>query len=63
MNKPLNFPPIHANIKQINNKTYVFDIIRKKDLILTPEEWVRQHIIHFLISHKNYSKGLITTEK
>lgn len=63
MNTPLNFPSIDASIKTKDEKHYIWDIIRKKYLLITPEEWVRQHIIHFLISHKNYSKSLISTEK
>lgn len=63
MNTPLNFPPIEASIKLKDDKHYIFDLIRKKYLLITPEEWVRQHIIHFLINHKNYSKSLISTEK
>lgn len=41
----------------------VFDIIRKKYIALTPEEWVRQHVIHFLAEEKNFPKGLMETEK
>lgn len=48
--------------KVINGVTYVFDIIRKKYLVLTPEEKVRQGIIHYLITEKGYSKALIRTE-
>ncbi len=40
----------------------IFDIIRKKFVMLTPEEWVRQHFIHYLIDHLGYSKGLIRVE-
>ena len=46
-----------------NHQTKVFDVIRKTYVVLTPEEWVRQHIIHFLIEEKNYPKGLIEVEK
>ncbi len=63
MNTPLNFPPIDVSVKTKDQKHYIFDIIRKKYLVITPEEWVRQHIIHFLVYHKNYSKPLISTEK
>ncbi len=45
------------------NSLEVFDCIRKKYVTLTPEEWVRQHVIHFLISEKKYPKGLIEVEK
>lgn len=59
----LNFKRYPIPIKIKENKRYIFDIIRKKDILLTPEEWVRQHCIHFLISEKKYPKSLINVEK
>jgi len=41
----------------------IFDSIRKKFILLTPEEWVRQHVIEFLLNEKKYSKSLINVEK
>lgn len=41
----------------------IFDVIRKKFVDLQPEEWVRQHVLHFLINDKNYPKSLINVEK
>ena len=41
----------------------IFDEIRKKFILLTPEEWVRQHVIHFLLLDKNYPKSYINVEK
>ena len=41
----------------------IFDIVRKKFVVLNPEEWVRQHVIHWLIHSKNYPAGLISVEK
>ncbi|MFT3795732.1 type I restriction enzyme HsdR N-terminal domain-containing protein [Flavobacterium sp.] len=41
----------------------IFDEIRKKFIILTPEEWVRQHVVHFLMHEKKYPKSLINVEK
>ena len=38
----------------------IFDVIRKKDLLLTPEEWVRQHCIHFLLHDRNSPLALLT---
>lgn len=58
----LNLPPVKVDIRSIDGKYQIFDGIRKKYLILTPEEWVRQHIIHYLLDHHNYSKGLINVE-
>ena len=59
----LKLPKINIKSKLVNNSTQVFDIIRKKYFILTPEEWVRQHVIHYLIFHKKYPKGLMQVEK
>lgn len=44
-------------------KQYIFDEIRKKNILLTPEEWVRQHILHHLVYDLNYPKSLIAVEK
>ena len=46
-----------------DDKEYIYDIIRKKDVVLTPEEWVRQQIIHYLIEKKNYPPSLFSVEK
>ena len=59
----LNLPSFSLNIKSKENKQYIFDIIRKKDVVLTPEEWVRQHILHYLIDVKGYPKSIIAVEK
>ncbi len=59
----LNFPAYQFRYKNRENKPYIFDIIRKGYYLLTPEEWVRQHIIHYLIEEKNYSPQLISVEK
>ena len=59
----LNLPEANFKILQENNKTKVFDIIRKKYVALTPEEYVRQQFIHYLINEKNYPKGLLAVEK
>ncbi len=58
MNLELNLPQANLRI----DKGYVWDVLRRKSLKLTPEEWVRQHFIHFLIEHKNYPSGLMTSE-
>jgi hypothetical protein len=59
----LNFPVFSFKYKNTENKPYIFDIIRKRYYLLTPEEWVRQHMIHYLIYHKNISPQLISVEK
>lgn len=60
----LNFPNIDVRFKKNTKGTLqVFDIIRKKFVDLTPEEWVRQHIIHFLVSEKQVPSSMISVEK
>ncbi|WP_299114191.1 type I restriction enzyme HsdR N-terminal domain-containing protein [uncultured Winogradskyella sp.] len=59
----LNFPKFDYRFKSTENKVSIFDIIRKKFVVLQPEEWVRQHCVHYLISEKNYPKSLINVEK
>ena len=59
----LNFPVFSLHIKSRENKHFIFDLVRKKWLVLTPEEWVRQHCIHYLINEKGYPLGLIQVEK
>jgi len=59
----LNFKSYQLKIKNNENKQYVFDEIRKKNILLTPEEWVRQNCIQFLINEKKYPKSLISVEK
>lgn len=61
--QPLNLPTYPFKIKSSENKYFIFDIVRKKYVMLTPEEWVRQHIIHYLIEEKNYPISLIAVEK
>lgn len=58
----LNLPPAPLRFKEINGKKAIFDIVRKKYIILTPEEWVRQHFVHFLINNYHYPKSLIKIE-
>ncbi|NLP56983.1 type I restriction enzyme HsdR N-terminal domain-containing protein [Lutibacter sp. B1] len=59
----LNLPTYKFKIKSSENKYFIFDIVRKKYVSLTPEEWVRQHIIHYLIEEKKYPISLIAIEK
>ena len=49
----LNLPVYDIKIKEENGQRKIFDILRRKYLVITPEEWVRQHFIHYLIEHKN----------
>ena len=59
----LNLPLYHFRIKIQNNKHHIFDNQRKKFVVLTPEEWVRQNFIRFLIDEKGYPVSRIAIEK
>ncbi|ANH61347.1 type I restriction enzyme HsdR N-terminal domain-containing protein [Dokdonia donghaensis] len=59
----LSFPAYSFRLKNSENKTFIFDIIRKKFLVLTPEEWVRQHVLKWLLEDKGYPESLINVEK
>ena len=59
----LNFPEYSFSCRQENEKEFIFDPIRKKWVVLTPEEWVRQHLVQFLISDRQVPVGLIALEK
>jgi hypothetical protein len=59
----LNLPNYKFKIKSKENKLFIFDIIRKKYVSLAPEEWVRQHVIHYLTKSKHYPISLIGVEK
>lgn len=58
----LNFPEFDCNIRKKAGKIEIFDIIRRKFVVLQPEEWVRQHAIHYLINSLSYSKSLFKVE-
>ena len=64
MNKPikLNLPIAKLKLFEKNNTTYVNCLIRNKKIILTPEEWVRQHLISYLDLNFNYSKSRMAVE-
>ena len=59
----LNLPKVALKTKSVEGTIQVFDVIRKKYFVLTPEEWVRQHFIHYLNNEKNYPMGLMGVEK
>ncbi|NNE77083.1 MAG: type I restriction enzyme HsdR N-terminal domain-containing protein [Pricia sp.] len=61
--RQLNFPKYDFRFKNSENNILIFDVIRKKFVVLQPEEWVRQHTVHFLLKNKNYPTGLINVEK
>ena len=59
----LHFPIYSFRFKNSESKVAIFDEIRKKFILLTPEEWVRQHVVQFLIQEKKHPKSLINVEK
>ncbi|MDN0064976.1 type I restriction enzyme HsdR N-terminal domain-containing protein [Bacteroides gallinaceum] len=58
----LNLPPYPFKIANKDGKKFIFDVLRKKYVTLTPEEWVRQHFTHYLLEHKGYPWGLLANE-
>ncbi len=58
----LNLPPYPARVKEADGRRQIFDILRRKYVALTPEEWVRQHFIHYLIGYKGYPAALLANE-
>ena len=59
----LSFQPYSLLIKSSKNTRYIFDQIRKKFVVLTPEEWVRQHVVNYLLNEKKAPKSWINVEK
>lgn len=59
---PLSLPNASLKLSKKEELVLVWCIVRKKKLLLTPEEWVRQHIIHFLLNEKQIPLGLIAAE-
>lgn len=58
----LNLPAYEYKLKKTEGKIFIFDIARKKYVMLTPEEWVRQHFINYMIDQLGYPKSLIKVE-
>lgn len=58
----LNLPTFAAKVKEKDGKHVIFDPVRRKFVALTPEEWVRQHFVNYLISDKGYPKELLGNE-
>jgi len=60
--RALNLPEFVSKLKKSEGKVWIFDVIRKKYVVLTPEEWVRQHLINYLTVHLGYPKALVKIE-
>lgn len=58
----LNLPPTKLQVSKKRGVDFVFDILRQKSIKVTPEEWVRQHFVHYLINEKGYPKALMGNE-
>ena len=58
----LNLPSFEAKVIRKDGLPAIFDFIRRRYVALTPEEWVRQHFVHFLIEHKGYPRALMANE-
>lgn len=58
----LNIPTFQMKLSGTQERPKILDILRRKFVALTPEEWVRQHFIHFLIEHKGYPSALMANE-
>lgn len=59
---PLNLPSFQVRLSGTQERPAIFDILRRKYVALTPEEWVRQHFIHYLVEHLNYPSALLANE-
>lgn len=61
--KPLNLPVYDYKLRKSGHKTLIYDVIRLKYVVLTPEEWVRQHFLHYLLDYLHYPRSLISIER
>lgn len=59
----IEYPPYQPKVQEKNGKREVFDPVRKRWVALTPEEWVRQHFVQYLLQSKGYPTGLLAIEK
>lgn len=58
----LNLPSFDIRLQRDDEGVKIFDRLRKKFIILTPEEWVRQHFVNYLINHKGFPESLMANE-
>jgi hypothetical protein len=61
--RQLNFPSFEFKLRNVSNRQEIFDPVRHKFVTLTPEEWVRQHLIAYLTKVKHYPISMIGVEK
>ena len=60
--RQLNLPPYDCQLRRTDDKTYIYDTLRRRYVALTPEEWVRQHFVHFMVQHLGYPAALMANE-
>jgi len=58
----LALPPYEIRVVQRDGRRQIFDVLRRRFVALTPEEWVRQHFVHYLMGHKGYPQSLLANE-
>ena len=58
----LNLPDYRLRLRKEEGKTYIYDDLRQRFVTLTPEEWVRQHFVHYLMEHLGYPRELMMNE-
>ena len=58
----INLPPYEIKLREHDGKRQIFDFLRRRYVALTPEEWIRQHFVHYLMAYKGYPKGLLANE-
>ncbi|MBC6611282.1 type I restriction enzyme HsdR N-terminal domain-containing protein [Hymenobacter sp. BT507] len=59
----LNLPPFDYKVTNSGGNILIWDVLRRKHVVLTPEEWVRQHVVHYLTGHLGYPLGLLSLER
>lgn len=59
----LNLPPFAHKLTQSGEHLLIWDQLRRRNMVCTPEEWVRQHVVHYLIEHLGYPRGLLSLER
>jgi len=58
----LSLPKYNIKVRENKGRRQIYDFLRRKYVALTPEEWVRQHFVHYLSEHLGYPKGLMGNE-
>lgn len=59
----LDLPPFEYKLTKSGANSLIWDVLRRKNVVLTPEEWVRQHMVHYLTGHLGYPRGLLSLER